>query len=755
MGSQEEEKAIDKWALLPGEPFFMPLAIADRMFFANKSVNYPVDGVVPKEHLHWQPEFFGHTITVNGKVWPYFRVRRALYRLPILGASNARFYHLRFQCAVRGDYHDFKPPFRGPIIPMTQVGDVVWCAVQCGAACLQGAVRGDYHEFKPPVRGPIIPMTHVGDVVWCAVQCGAACLQGAVRGDYHEFKPPVRGPIIPMTHVGDVVWCAVQCGAACLQGAVRGDYHEFKPPVRGPIIPMTHVGDVVWCAVQCGAACLQGAGAVRGDYHEFKPPIRGPIIPMTHVVDVVWCAVQCGAACLQGAVRGDYHEFKPPVRGPIIPMTHVGDVVWCAVQCGAACFLLAGRLRVAPSNARFYHLCFQCAVRGDYHDFKPPFRGPIIPMTQVRVVLCCLLGCRVAVLLASLPTLCCRAASQPADPVLPCCFPACRPCAAVLLPSLPTLGAANACFYHLRLLCPSSPWPTWVGCGAARMGWFTCQPARAVSELSGGAYHLPPAGAECAGGAGRGEPHPRHLSPPCLHLSLPFPSLPPHMQIGSDGGYLTRPLRMKEVLVALGERLDMLVDFNEAPSWCHSVLPQCATNQPSLLLPLLSASPLNVQISRDGGYLARPLRMHQVPVAPREWLNMLVDFNEVPLFPPRPPFNPPPPPSSPHPVRVQIGSDGGYLARPLRMRSVLVAPGERLDMLVDFNEAPSWCRDVLLTNDARAPYPAGEWIKTLHPPFHATGKILHTSRNLWFQQSPLLVPRRAAHQRCTRALPCW
>ncbi|CAI7730835.1 unnamed protein product, partial [Closterium sp. NIES-54] len=120
MDPKGEEKEINKWAPLPGGPFFMPLAIADRIFFPNGSVNYPVDGVVPKEHPHWQPEFFGDTITVNGKVWPYLRVRRALYRLPILGASNARFYHLRFQCAVRGDYHDFKPPFRGPIIPMTQ-----------------------------------------------------------------------------------------------------------------------------------------------------------------------------------------------------------------------------------------------------------------------------------------------------------------------------------------------------------------------------------------------------------------------------------------------------------------------------------------------------------------------------------------------------------------------------------------------------------------------------------------------------------
>ncbi|CAI7870513.1 unnamed protein product, partial [Closterium sp. NIES-53] len=55
-----------------------------------------------------------------------------------------------------------------------------------------------------------------------------------------------------------------------------------------------------------------------------------------------------------------------------------------------------------------------------------------------------------------------------------------------------------------------------------------------------------------------------------------------------------------------------------------------------------------------------------------------------------------------------IGSDGGYLAAPVRMSSLLVMPGERMDILVDFNGAPGHCKDVILTNDARAPYPAGE-----------------------------------------------
>ncbi|CAI5930972.1 unnamed protein product, partial [Closterium sp. NIES-64] len=57
---------------------------------------------------------------------------------------------------------------------------------------------------------------------------------------------------------------------------------------------------------------------------------------------------------------------------------------------------------------------------------------------------------------------------------------------------------------------------------------------------------------------------------------------------------------------------------------------------------------------------------------------------------------------------IVIGSDGGYLPRPAVRTSLLVAPGERYDILVDFSSLRSSCADVILTNDARAPFPAGE-----------------------------------------------
>jgi len=42
----------------------------------------------------WLPEFFGDTVLVNGKVWPFLEVEPRKYRFRVLNASNARFYNL-------------------------------------------------------------------------------------------------------------------------------------------------------------------------------------------------------------------------------------------------------------------------------------------------------------------------------------------------------------------------------------------------------------------------------------------------------------------------------------------------------------------------------------------------------------------------------------------------------------------------------------------------------------------------------------
>jgi spore coat protein A, manganese oxidase len=78
----------------PSGPFEVPLVIQDRMFNDDGSLLYP-DAGVTATHPVWVPEFFGDTILVNGKVWPYLNVEPRKYRFRILNGSNARVYTLR------------------------------------------------------------------------------------------------------------------------------------------------------------------------------------------------------------------------------------------------------------------------------------------------------------------------------------------------------------------------------------------------------------------------------------------------------------------------------------------------------------------------------------------------------------------------------------------------------------------------------------------------------------------------------------
>jgi len=67
---------------------------------------------------------------------------------------------------------------------------------------------------------------------------------------------------------------------------------------------------------------------------------------------------------------------------------------------------------------------------------------------------------------------------------------------------------------------------------------------------------------------------------------------------------------------------------------------------------------------------------------------------------------------------LQIGSDGGYLSRAVRMTSLLIAPGERADILVDFSQLIPGTQ-LILQNDANAPFPDGDPVDP-----QTTGQIL-------------------------------
>ncbi len=85
----------------------IPFAIQDRSFNADGSLFYPdtrafFDGFtgpfVPESSVApvWNPEFFGNTLMVNGRVWPFHPVDQRRYRLRLLNGCNSRFLILDF-----------------------------------------------------------------------------------------------------------------------------------------------------------------------------------------------------------------------------------------------------------------------------------------------------------------------------------------------------------------------------------------------------------------------------------------------------------------------------------------------------------------------------------------------------------------------------------------------------------------------------------------------------------------------------------
>jgi spore coat protein A len=118
-------------AVLPGpapgdddDPFDtcyeIPIAIQDRSFNADGSLFYPdnrafFEGLDPKDLKVpfipdktksklgpsdvapiWNPEFFGNTMVVNGRTWPFLDVEQRRYRFRLLNGCNSRFLILMF-----------------------------------------------------------------------------------------------------------------------------------------------------------------------------------------------------------------------------------------------------------------------------------------------------------------------------------------------------------------------------------------------------------------------------------------------------------------------------------------------------------------------------------------------------------------------------------------------------------------------------------------------------------------------------------
>jgi spore coat protein A len=76
---------------IPGGAYEIPLVVQDRQFNPDGTFLYPRSDI---EGADWIGEYFGDTMLVNGKVWPFLDVEPRMYRLRILNGCNARILSL-------------------------------------------------------------------------------------------------------------------------------------------------------------------------------------------------------------------------------------------------------------------------------------------------------------------------------------------------------------------------------------------------------------------------------------------------------------------------------------------------------------------------------------------------------------------------------------------------------------------------------------------------------------------------------------
>jgi spore coat protein A, manganese oxidase len=106
MGMYLIRDAFEDSLHLPAGPYEIPLVIFDRSFRQDGEMYYPVSG---KPGTPWVSQYYGSSILVNGKIFPYLEVEPRKYRFRMLNSSNGSFYRLFFshENAITSDCSDF------------------------------------------------------------------------------------------------------------------------------------------------------------------------------------------------------------------------------------------------------------------------------------------------------------------------------------------------------------------------------------------------------------------------------------------------------------------------------------------------------------------------------------------------------------------------------------------------------------------------------------------------------------------------
>jgi FtsP/CotA-like multicopper oxidase with cupredoxin domain len=175
----------------------IPIAIQDRTFYADHSLFFPTtreffDGFggpyIPDSDISpiWNPEFFGDTIVVNGRSWPYLDVEPRRYRLRFLNGTNGRFLILKLAVNPRAT----RPV--APVLPFWQIGSE--------GGFLPAPVKLDQLLIAPAERADVIldfSDLHPGSRIYLINEGPDEPFGGGVPGtDFAPANPRTTGQVM-------------------------------------------------------------------------------------------------------------------------------------------------------------------------------------------------------------------------------------------------------------------------------------------------------------------------------------------------------------------------------------------------------------------------------------------------------------------------------------------------------------------------------------------------------------------------------
>jgi spore coat protein A len=125
---EHDTGAVDNPIGIPGGGYEIPLVIQDRQFNPDGTFRYPTSDI---RGTTWIGEYFGDTMLVNGKVWPFLDIEPRLYRFRILNGCNARILDLDiggasfWQIGAEGGMFDIPVPVKELVLAPAERADVL------------------------------------------------------------------------------------------------------------------------------------------------------------------------------------------------------------------------------------------------------------------------------------------------------------------------------------------------------------------------------------------------------------------------------------------------------------------------------------------------------------------------------------------------------------------------------------------------------------------------------------------------------